>query len=185
MNYQELWDKGLSYADFLSQHANPGQQQRWASMHDQLQLTDAQKTLLKSFKRKMHVFIVAGAWCGDCVDQCPIFDRIASENENVQVHFFDRDVHPELASELSVCGGNRVPAVLFVSEDWHPTGRYGDKTLAKYRSTVNYSGEACSIGLAKEDDPLAVQITAEWVEQFERNQYILRTSSRLRQMHGD
>ena len=51
MNYQELWDKGLSYKNFLDQHANPGQQQRWTSMHDQLQLTDEQKNLIKTFIR--------------------------------------------------------------------------------------------------------------------------------------
>ena len=185
MNYKELWDEGLTYEAYLEQHANPGQKSMWAAKHGQIALNDAQKSLLKSFTRKMHIFVVSGAWCGDCVDQCPIFDHFSSGNENIQIHFYDRDQHSNLASELAVCGGNRVPAVLFVSEDWHPTGRYGDRTVARYREMIGYSGAACSTGLVMEGDSVLNQIIAEWLEQFERNQYILRTSSRLRQLHGD
>src|SRR5690606_22021880 len=120
----------------------------WDAVHARAALSDAQQQLLQSFRRRMNVLVVAGAWCGDCVDQCPIFDRFAAENENIHIRYFDRDDHPDLAEELSVCGGARVPAVQFLSEDGYPCGRYGDRTLSKYREiATSQTGAACPTGI--------------------------------------
>jgi len=184
-NYREVFEEGLPYADFLQKYGTAGQRQRWDQVRQLVQLTDSQKQLLQSFRREMKVFCLAGAWCGDCAEQCPIFDAFAAECPSIALHFFDRDDSPALAQELSVCGAARVPAVLFVSEDDFPVGRYGDRTLAKYRSmTAAMAGAACSTGLAVQGD-LMTAVIQEWLDQFERNQLILRTSSRLRSKHGD
>jgi thioredoxin family protein len=185
MNYQQLFPEGLLYQDFLDRHGTMSQRERWNGVRQRVKLSDPQQQLLRSFRREMKVFCLAGAWCGDCAEQCPIFDAFAAECPAIALRFFDRDQSPALAQELSVCGAARVPAVLFVSEDDFPTGRYGDRTLAKYRQmTASYAGASCSTGLAVESDLLSVVIQ-EWLDQFERNQLILRTSSRLRSKHGD
>src|SRR5690606_9435480 len=141
---------------------------------------------LQSFRRRMNVLVVAGAWCGDCVNQCPIFDRFAAENENIHIRYFDRDEHPDLAEELSMCGGNRVPAVQFLSEDGQPCGRYGDRTLAKHREiATSQTGAACPTGIVPPEGELLYAVIGEWLNEFERIQLMLRTSTRLRQRHGD
>ncbi|MEM9702030.1 MAG: thioredoxin family protein [Planctomycetota bacterium] len=176
---------GLTYEAFLDAHGSDADREKWALASEHITLTPDQTALIESFTREMPVFCVAGAWCGDCVSQCPILHRIASVNEKILLRFFDRDAHPDLANELQVCGAPRVPSVLFLAEDFAPTGRYGDKTLAKYRKLgEELSGAACSIGQF-EPDALQNAVTAEWLEQFERNQLILRTSGRLRKKHGD
>jgi len=183
MNYQQLFQEGLRYQEFLERYGTAGQRERWNGVRQQVKLTDSQRQLLRSFRREMKVFCLAGAWCGDCAEQCPIFDAFAAECPAIGLRFFDRDECPALAQELSVCGAARVPAVLFVSEDDFPTGRYGDRTLAKYRQMTG-TGAACSTGLAVGSDLLSA-VVQEWLDQFERNQLILRTSSRLRSKHGD
>jgi hypothetical protein len=47
--------------------------------------------LLASFKLEMKVLCLAGAWCGDCVNQCPIFEHFAQANPRIVVRYFDRD----------------------------------------------------------------------------------------------
>ena len=101
-----------------------------------MKLKVSQVELLKSFTREMKVFCLAGAWCGDCVNQCPIFDHFAQAAPVIKLRFFDRDENPDLGEKLSVCGGARVPVVLFVSEDNFQVGMYGDRTLSKYRELV-------------------------------------------------
>lgn len=186
MDFAAKFEQGLSYDDFLAKYADDGQKARWAGMEERVTLTDEQRELLGSFVRDMKVLCVAGTWCGDCVEQCPILHAFAGASDRIHLRFVDRDDHEDLASELSVCGGNRVPAVLFLSEDDKPCGRYGDRTLSKYRRVVaDQLGAMCSTGLVPPADELTSAVIQDWLDEFERIQLILRTSTRLRQKHGD
>ena len=183
MDFAATFEEGLGYAEFLERYANPDQKSRWAGVHQEVKLSEAQQELLKSFTREMKVLVVTGAWCGDCVNQCPIFDHFAEANEKIRIRYFDRDDHADLATELSTCGGQRVPTVLFLSEDNHVCGRYGDRTLSKYRQMAStLTGAACATGFG---DTLLDAVTQEWLDEFERIQWMLRTSGRLRELHGD
>lgn len=185
-DYASQFAAGLSYADFLAKHGTDEHRRRWNEFHPLVQLTESQRGLLASFTREMPVLCLAGAWCGDCVNQCPIFDHFARATDKIVLRFFDRDTHPELAAELKICGGARVPVVVFLSEDWHEVGRYGDRTLAKYRKLVaDQTGVACPTGLVAPGKDLLDAVVQDWLNEFERAQWILRTSSRLRQKHGD
>ncbi len=177
---------GLSYQDFLRQYGNDDQRQRWQQVHAQVQLTDGQRQLLTQFTRRMKVLCIAGAWCGDCVNQCPIFDHFASACDRIELRFVDRDAWPDLTAAVKICGGARVPTVIFLSEDDHFCGVYGDRTLAKYREVIaKQQGAACPTGIGATDTPLLAAVTQEWLDEFERIQWMLRTSARLRQLHGD
>ncbi|NNJ26404.1 thioredoxin family protein [Alienimonas chondri] len=185
LDFQAKFAEGLSYDAFLEAHGSDSDRAKWAAALEQATLTPEQTALIEGFTRDMPVICLAGAWCGDCVSQCPLLHRIASASDRIDLRFFDRDAYPDLGDELQICGAARVPSVLFLAEDFAPTGRYGDKTLAKYRKMAGeLSGAACSIGTNEPGD-LRAAVTAEWVEQFERNQLILRTSGRLRKKHGD
>jgi hypothetical protein len=85
---------------------------------------------------------------------------------------------------LSINGGKRIPMVVFFSEDGYEAGRYGERTLAKYRQMMrDFGGESCPTGIVA--DPLLAQVTQEWLNEFERVQWLLRLSARLRKLHGD
>ena len=133
MDFGAKFEEGLSYEDFLAKYGTEEHQRRWQAVHDEVRLTDAQKELLRSFKREMKLLVSAGTWCGDCVDQCPIFAHFETENANIRIRFFDRDDSSDLAAAVLICGAPRVPSVLFLSEDNYVCGRYGDRNLAKYR----------------------------------------------------
>jgi hypothetical protein len=155
-------------------------------VHEAIRLSDAQRSLLASFTRRMPVLCLAGAWCGDCVNQCPAFAHFAATAPVIDLKFYDRDAHPDLAAELRMCGGARVPIVVFISEDGHFVSSYGDRTLSKYRRMVaDMGGASCPTGLVVPEGSLLESMTAEWLAEFERAQWVLRTSSRLRQLHGD
>jgi hypothetical protein len=185
-DYGAKFESGLGYHEFLSKYGTEEQRRRWEAVHEQVSLTAAQCDLLAGFTREMKVFCLAGAWCGDCVNQCPIFEHFSLINPKIRLRFFDRDANPDLAETLSICGGARVPVVLFVSEDNFQVGWYGDRTLAKYRRMASSQlGAACPTGIVPEESELLAAVTQDWLDEFERVQWILRTSSRLRKLHGD
>jgi thiol-disulfide isomerase/thioredoxin len=184
--WQAAFEEALPYADFLSAHANPEQRNRWDAFHGQVVLSKAQTELLDGFVRRMPVLVLAGAWCGDCVNQCPIFTRFAEASPLIDVRFLDRDARPEIAAHLRVCGGQRVPVAMFLSEDFHPVVFHGDRTLAAYRMAVaDQLGTSCPTGLVPPADEAVAAVVADWLGIFERVQLILRLSGRLRKLHGD
>ena len=186
IDYAAKFAQGLKYHDFLARHGTDEHRRRWAGVYDAVQLTPAQRELLAGFKRQMKVLCLAGAWCGDCVNQCPIFERFAEATPTLDIRYFDRDVHPDLGAELKICGGARVPVVLFLSEDFQQVGWYGDRTLAKYRQLAHDQlGPSCPTGIGAPDRDLLAAVTQDWLGEFERVQLLLRLSSRLRQLHGD
>ena len=187
MDLAAKFEEGLSYVDFLKKYGNADQQSRWSKFHAAVKLKPEQLALLGSFTREMKVFCLSGAWCGDCVNQCPIFDHFAQAAPVIKLRFFDRDAHPDLGAMLSVCGGARVPVVLFASEDNFQVGIYGDRTLSKYRSLVAdiTSGPACPTGIVLPGMSQVDGVVQDWLNEFERVQWILRTSGRLRKLHND
>src|SRR5262245_19096812 len=169
LDYGKKFDTGLEYHAFLAKYGTEEQRRRWEAVHEQVALTDAQRELLGGFRRDMKVLCLSGAWCGDCVIQCPIFDHFASASPRVQLRYFDRDANPDLGDALSVCGGARVPVVLFLSEDNFQVGWYGDRTLAKYRKMVaDEFGPTCPTGLVPEANSQLAAVTQDWLDEFER-----------------
>src|SRR5260370_6229805 len=186
MNLFEKFQLGLPYNDFLSRYATDDQKKRWRQVHEQIKLTEPQRELLASFGRQMNVLCLAGAWCGDCINQCPVFDHFAAAAPVIQVRYLDRDDHADVQRELQINSGNRVPVVVFFSEDGFEVARYGERTLSKYRQMMrDLAGPSCPTGIAIPGDPLLVQVTQDWLNEFERVQWLLRLSPRLRQQHGD
>ena len=186
MEWGKVFAEGFSYRDFLSKHATPDQQRRWQAVYDSVTLTGDQRELLTGFVREMHVLCITGAWCGDCVNQCPILARIEEQNSRIVVRFVDRDVQSAAQDAAAMNAGRRVPAVIFLSEDDYECGRYGDRTLAAYRQmAADRLGPACPTGIVPPGPALLSAVTTEWVGQFERIQLMLRLSKRLRVKHGD
>lgn len=178
--------RALPYAEFLAAHATPEQRARWDAVHARVLLAPEQERLLAGFVRRMPVLVLAGAWCGDCVNQCPIFARFAAAAPVIDLRFLDRDALPDIAAHLKVCGGQRVPVAAFFSEDFTPVLFYGDRTLSAYRAAARASlGAGCATGIAPPAADALAATTADWLEQFERVQIILRLSARLRERHGD
>jgi hypothetical protein len=258
---------------------------RWQASYDAVTLTDAQRELVATFRRKMPVLCLSGPWCGDCVNACPIYQRIAEASPLIDLRFVNRaqqfpaagaaaaepavkpgtaddpdDIRsrpigkilvkwgiltPErvekalleqternaqglnvrigdvltdmgfisaeerdralaaqggfttfddwdvaVARELSICGGPRVPVLVFLSEDGFECERYGERTLVTYRNKAmkllaNTQGASCPTGLVLPEREVVAANTAEWLTHFERVQWMLLTSPRLMKLHGE
>lgn len=186
IDWMGLHAEGLDYSSFLDRYASPAQRSRWDAMHARFGLTDQQRSLLGGFVRRMPVLCLCGAWCGDCINQCPAFDHFARASNAIDMKFIDRDARTDLRDALMINGGQRVPVVVFLSEDGFEAARYGERTLSIYRRmAAQQLGPACPTGLVAPDSDTTTAVLAEWLAEFERAQLILRLSPRLRALHQD
>jgi thiol-disulfide isomerase/thioredoxin len=184
--YKEKFDAAFDYDRYLMTGTEE-QQRRWKQVYDLAILTDAQAALVKGFVRQMHILIVSGIWCGDCVQQVPLIQRIADANPGkVHLHILDRDQHRDLAEQVRINTGDRVPVALFLAEDFEWCATFGDRTISRYTAiAARQLGAACPIGVIAPDQNEMAATLADWLAEIERVQLMLRLSGRLRQKHGD
>lgn len=175
----------LSYGEYVETGTDE-QKKSWEGVYKAASLNSQQKDLLGGFVREMKVLTVSGIWCGDCVEQGPLLERIAEGSEQIDLRIVDRDAVPELRDNIMINQGQRVPMVLFMAEDYAFCGCYGDRVLSRYRRIVEQQvGAACATGLiVPEADAMAADLQC-WLDEFERIQWMLRSSARLRQKHED
>lgn len=180
------FESALPYDRYV-QTGTDEQQRRWRQVYDVAKLTPSQQQLVGGFTREMKVLVVSGIWCGDCVQQVPLLQRIAEGNAaRLDLRIVDRDAHRDLAAQLRINGGDRVPVALFLSEDFEFCAAYGERSLHRYRALARMQlGAACPIGIAPPDADEVAATLQDWLNEFERIQLMLRLSPRLRRKHND
>jgi thiol-disulfide isomerase/thioredoxin len=177
---------GLAYERYL-QTGNEEQRRRWTQVHEAARLTDAQKELIGGFIREMKILIFSGIWCGDCVEQCPLIQRIAEANsDKIALRFVERPRDAELAPELRINAGSRVPVVVFLSEDGEWCASAGDRTIHRYRAiALRKLGLLCPTGIVEPEKEEIDATLGDWLNEVERVQLMLRLTPRLRQKYQD
>ncbi len=177
-------DAGLDYESYLATDSEKGD--NWRTIDAQVALSDTQRALIEGFAREMKVLVVSGIWCGDCVQQGPLLERIAEANPVFNLKWIDRDEHADLAEQIKINQGLRVPVALFMAEDYEPVSIMGDRTLSRYRAiAAKQLGASCPLpGAPVPTDELEATLQ-DWLDEFERVQLLLRLSGRLREKHGD
>ncbi|MEM6392647.1 MAG: thioredoxin family protein [Planctomycetota bacterium] len=189
MNAADLeakFNAGLTYDDYLAT-GNLDQQAGWKGIHERIVLSDACKAMLAGFVRDIHVLVVSGIWCGDCVRQGPMIQAIAdATGGKAKVRWLDRDEHMDLQKQVAINAGHRVPVAIFAAEDFELVSWFGDKPLSRYRLMAQKAlGANCPLpGAPVPQDELDAEVQ-DWLDEFERVHLLLRLSGRLRQKHGD
>lgn len=184
--WRSCFETALEYEQYLSQSPSY-QADRWHETAGRIPpLSEEQRQRLEGFHRILNVLMVSGVWCGDCVQQGSIVKQIVDAcDDEVQLRVMDRDSDIELRDELRILGAQRVPVVVFLSEDFFEVGRFGDRALATYRkmaASVRPSNDPA--GQPAPRDEWASEIS-EWLDVFERMLLMTRLSPLLRNRHGD
>ena len=176
----------LPYDRYI-QTGNDEQQRRWQQVYDAARLSDTQKQLVGGFVREMKILVISGIWCGDCVQQCPLIQRIVEANPGkIDLRLLDRDQHRDLMDNVRMNGGDRVPVVLLLSEDYEWCATAGDRTINRYRAiALRKLGIACPTGIVAPDKDELDATLADWLNEVERVQLMLRLTPRLRQKYQD
>jgi hypothetical protein len=145
---ESVFARGVSFDRYLE--GDPSRAGGWRTVYDRVRLTDGQRAELASFTRDMKVLVVSGIWCGDCVQQGPLIARIAEACPMIDLRWVDRDEESEFSSRVRICGGGRVPTVVFAADAGEVCSILGDRTLARYRGLARRQlGASCELPWAE------------------------------------
>ena len=179
-----IFNQALDFSAYLA--TDPEKAKRWQEFYDQIPLNTDQERLIHGFTRTMRVLCISGIWCGDCVQQGPLLERIAQANKCVDLRWIDRDQHADFTKHFMINAGQRVPVVIFMAEDFEPVSIMGDRTLSRYRAMAQRHGVAvCPLPSQILPEDEIHETLQQWLDEFERVHLLLRLSGRLRAIHGD
>ncbi len=187
--------RGDSYTDYLAS-ARPHERAAWDRAATTFVLTATQLATLRAITRRVNILCLSGTWCGDCSAQVPMLDAIARAaplppnpepgTPGIALRMLDRDDHLDLAEQVKIAGGLRVPTVIFMNEDFDFVAITGDRTLSRYRGiAARQLGPSCPLpGAPLPPDEVAATL-ADWVNEVERVALLLRLSPKLRARYAD
>ncbi len=184
--WQRHFEAAASYDDYLAA-SEAEKAQKWRDMAQKIPaLSEEQVKRLAPVQRQINVLMYSGVWCGDCVRQGPMLERLCAACHDARLRVIDRDASEELKDEVRILGAMRVPVVIFLTEQFMEIGRFGDRLLSVYRAKAERElGPTCDTGLvAPPPDQLSAEL-GEWVDVFERMLLMARLAPGLRQLHND
>jgi len=193
--FSDVFARAKTYPQYLTT-AKPNELANWQNFEARVRLSADQQQMLKGISRRINILVISGTWCGDCVQQVPILaqaERVSPANlasgnasPGIALRLIDRDVEAAFAAPFKICGGQRVPAAIFLNEDFEFVSLIGDKTLSRFRLLAQRTlGAACAVpGAAVPEDEIS-QCASDWLSEIERVALLLRLSAKLRQRHND
>ena len=98
----DVFSSALPYDQYLAT-GTEDQRRRWMQVYNIAQLDAPRQQLVAGFQREIKILIHSGIWCGDCVEQCPLIQRIAEANSaKIDLRFVERQMNSELSEELRI-----------------------------------------------------------------------------------
>ncbi len=192
-DWKQMWDNASDY-HALMEAADEKDSDRWAQIYDACALSERQAQILRAFEVPVNVLTMVGTWCGDCVAEVPLIERLAEGSEQV-THRLVRieDVDDAFKDRWQINGGHRVPVLFLLSEDWHLGFAWGDRPLARYRMLRNVRRAEPDLEkkefykklAAESRRPEVMEKTAdELLAELERAQIMFQLSPRLQELRG-
>ncbi len=176
--WRSAFDQAADYETYLAE-SPAARADRWrAQMLALPALSADDRARLTGHGVRLHILLVSGVWCGDCVRQGPMLQQLAAAaGDDVTLRVIDRDADAAVRDEVRILGAMRVPIAVFLTEHFFEVGRFGDRMLSTYRrKAVTEVGAACALPNASTPvDELATE-RGEWLDIVERMLLMIRLS---------
>ena len=185
-SFSGQFHSALRYEQYLvtatENHSDAGR--RSMTLHRSIR---PQEQLIAGFQLEMKILVHSGIWCGDCVGQCPLIQRIAEANPaKIDLSFLEREMNRELNEELRLNGGSLVPVVQCFSEDGPWCATPADRTLNRYRAPASKRlGSRCPTGILPPEKGEVEATPTDLPNEVERVQLMPLLTPRLDEKHQD
>lgn len=102
-------------------------------------LDEEVKQKVETIENKVTWVVLTEGWCGDAAQNIPIINKIAEENENIELKLVLRDENPELINEFLTNGNQSIPKLIQiedgkVTKKWGPRPSIATKMIADYKA---------------------------------------------------
>ncbi|VXB26559.1 Thioredoxin family protein [Flavobacterium sp. 9AF] len=111
---------------------------------------------LKEIEQPLDWLVIAEGWCGDAAQILPILNKMALQNENINLRIVLRDNHIDLMDLFLTNGSRSIPKLIILDgttketiADWGPRPEPARKLIADYKVKHGIVDEPVKIELQK------------------------------------
>ncbi len=80
-------------------------------------LTENTLTQIKKENRKITWLVITEAWCGDAAQVIPVLNKLAAENENIDLKLIFRDENLEVMDQFLTNGTRSIPILIVLDSE--------------------------------------------------------------------
>ncbi len=107
-----------------------------------LKLSDDQKKTIEGLDRKLIWLVLTESWCGDAAPTVPAMNKIANQNQNIEMKILLRDEHPKLMDHFLTNGARSIPKLIMLNANTlEVIGEWGPRPAVAARLVVDYKQE--------------------------------------------
>lgn len=105
-----------------------------------MKLFEITQTKLSEIKEAQTWLVITEGWCGDAAQNLPVINKLAEENDNIQLKVVLRDENVELMDNFLTNGGRAIPKLIALDNDnevlgtWGPRPDVATKMVADYKA---------------------------------------------------
>lgn len=119
-------DKTEDLAEYTQ--LNDRRMQRWDKT---AKVSDAMKSKIESFDKKVTWLVISESWCGDAAHIMPIINKVAELNDNIDYKVVLRDDNDALMNQFLTNGGKSIPKLVMIDSETHEVlNTFGPRPIA-------------------------------------------------------
>lgn len=100
------------------------------------------ESILETFKNaetKITWLVLTEGWCGDAAQSLPVINKLAEQNEGIDLKIISRDVHDELMKNFLTNGGKAIPKLIaYDTQNKEVKGTWGPRPFVATKMVNDY-----------------------------------------------
>ncbi len=108
-------------------------------------LTENSLAQIKNESRKITWLVITEAWCGDAAQVIPVLNKLAEENENIDLKMILRDENPEVMDQFLTDGARSIPILIVLdTETLEVFNSWGPRPVEVQKMVMEAKSQAIS-----------------------------------------
>jgi thiol-disulfide isomerase/thioredoxin len=131
---------GPNQSDYLLNYSMLNDR-RMKRLDKTIQLTEETIASVKEVNEPVTWLVLTEGWCGDAAQTLPIINKMAKENDQIDLKIVLRDENEELMNQFLTNGGKSIPKLIALDENNEVIDSWGPRPSIPTKMVENYKAE--------------------------------------------
>ena len=101
--------------------------QRTTRLNKTIQVDPETASIVDHLEERYTWLVITESWCGDAAQILPLFNKLAIQNDRIDLKLVLRDEHEDLMNEFLTNGGKSIPKLIMLDENLQVRGTWGPR----------------------------------------------------------
>ena len=134
---QEGKSTGVNQSDDLLNYSTLNDK-RMKRLDKTIKISEEAKTQVKALEEQRTWLVLTEGWCGDAAQNLPVINKLAEENERIDLKLVLRDEHPALMDAFLTNGARAIPKLIALDADKNVIGTWGPRPSEATAMVLDY-----------------------------------------------